>query len=103
MLGSLAYRHSPIWAQESLISAKHSLRRMMREGRAFEAIAARVNESQCWSEQALRDFQSANLRTVVESAARHVRYYRDRYRSLNLNFGNLEFPEDMAKLPSITK
>jgi len=103
MLGSLAYRRSPIWAQESLISAKHSLRRMMREGRAFEAIAARVNESQWWSERALRDFQSANLRTVVESAACQVPYYRDRYRSLNLNFGNLEFPEDMAKLPSITK
>src|SRR4029077_827054 len=30
-------------------------------------------------------------------------YYRYLYRSLNLDFGNLEFPEDMAKLPSITK
>jgi phenylacetate-CoA ligase len=96
-----AYRHSPIWAQELFISAKSSLRGMMREGRTFEAIAVQVDESQWWSENELRDFQSRKLRTIVESAARHVPYYRDKYRQLDL--GRLEFAEGMAELPSITK
>jgi phenylacetate-coenzyme A ligase PaaK-like adenylate-forming protein len=103
MLGSFAYRRSPIWAQESLISAQFSLRRMMREGRAFEAIAAQADESQWWSEDELRDFQSRKLRTIVESAARHVPYYRDKYRPLDLDLDGLEFPEGVAKLPAITK
>jgi len=46
MLSSFAYRHSPIWAQESFISAKSSLRSLMREGRTFEAMAAQVHQSQ---------------------------------------------------------
>jgi len=103
MLNSFAYRRSPVWAQESLISAKFSLRRMMREGRGFEAIAAQVDESQWWSERELRDFQSQKLRLIVESAARHVPFYRDKYRPLGLDFGKLEFPAAVANLLLITK
>src|SRR5881392_1568958 len=103
MSSSFAYRHSPIWAQELLISAKSSLRGMMREGRAFEAMAAHVDESQWWSERELRDFHSRTLRAIVKSAARDVPYYRDKYRPLGLDFEQLEFPQAVAKLPLITK
>jgi len=41
MLVPSAYRRCPIWVQESFIAAKFSLRRMMREGRAFDAIAGK--------------------------------------------------------------
>lgn len=94
MFSSFAYRHSPIWAQELLISAQSSPRSLLREGRAFEAMAAQLHESQWWSEHQLRDFQARRLRTIVESAARDVPYYRDRYRPLALDFD---------KLPLITK
>ena len=103
MSSPFAYRHSPIWAQELFISAKSSLRGMMREGRAFESVAAEVRESEWRSEQELRDFQSWKLQMIVKSAARDVPYYRDKYRSLDLNFEKLEFPEDIAKLPLLTK
>jgi phenylacetate-CoA ligase len=103
MSGSFAYRHSPAWAQEFFIAAKSSLRSLMREGRAFEALSAEVHESEWWSEQELRNFQSRKLRMVVESAVRDVPYYRDRYRLLDLDFEKLEFPEAIAKLPLITK
>lgn len=103
MLSSFAYRHSPIWAQESFISAKSSLRSLMRQGRTFEAMATQVHQSQWWTEQQLRDFQSRQLQMIVESAVRDVPYYRGRYRSLNPQCGNIEFPEAMAKLPLLTK
>src|SRR6266581_2327285 len=103
MFTSFAYRHSPIWAQELLTSAQSSLRNVMREGRAFETIAAQVHESQWGSAQELRDFQSRKLRTIVESAARDVPYYRNKYGPLGLDFEKLQFPEAIASLPLITK
>jgi phenylacetate-CoA ligase len=103
MFGSFAYRHSPIWAQELLISAKSEARSMLREGRAFDAMARQLHESQWWSEHELRDFQSRRLRMIVEFAARNVPYYRDNYRALGLDFDKLEFPHAITKLPLITK
>src|SRR5438105_4027275 len=103
MSSSFAYRHSPIWAQELLISAKSSLRSTMREGRAFEAMAAEIHKSEWWSERQLRGFQSQRLRLIVESAARDVPYYREKYGPLGLDFEKLEFPDAVASLPFITK
>lgn len=101
MLGTFGYRHSPIWAQESLIAAKSTLRNVMREGRAFEAIRVQVEETQWWSQSELRDFQSRNLRTIVEMAARDVPYYRDAYRTLD--FTQHDFPEILSRLPQVKK
>jgi phenylacetate-CoA ligase len=103
MFGSFAYRHHPVWAQELLISVKSSLRGVMREGRAFEAMAAEVDESQWWSELQLRNFQSQRMRLTVESALRDVPYYRERYRSLGPDFAKLEFPEAVGKFSLLTK
>lgn len=103
MLGSLAYRHNPIWTQELLLSARSALRSLMREGRAFRGMAAQLQASQWWSERELRDFQARQLRTIVAAAAREVPYYRDRYRTLGLDLEKIEFPEAMAGLPVIGK
>jgi phenylacetate-CoA ligase len=103
MLNSFAYRHSPIWAQESLISAKSSLRTVMREGRTFEALAMQIFQSQWWSEQQLREFQSQTLRNILGAAALNVPYYRERYRPLGLDFEDAAFPDVIAELPLIAK
>ena len=103
MLSSFGYRRSPVWAQESLIAAKSSLRNVMREGRAFRAISVQVDKSQWWSEQELREFQSRKLRLVVEAAATTVPYYLDSYRTLGLDFTAQDFPEVMGHLPFVTK
>ena len=103
MSSSFAYRHSPIWAQELLISAKSSLRSTMREGRAFGAMAAEIHKSEWWSERRLRAFQSEKLQMIAQSAVSNVPYYRNKYRPLDLDFERLEFPEALAKLPLIDK
>src|SRR5215472_2908836 len=102
-MSSFAYRCSPVWAQELFISARSSLRGIMRESRAFHAIAAQIDASQWWSERELRGFQSRKLRTIVRAAVRDVPYYRDRYRSLALNFEDGEFSRLFPTLPSIGK
>ena len=103
MLSSFGYRRSPVWAQESLIAAKSSLRNAMREGRAFRAISVQVDKSQWWSEQELREFQARRLRVIVEAAATGIPYYRDRYRKLELDFTAQAFPGVLSRLPYVTK
>src|SRR2546423_15722335 len=101
MSSSFAYRHSPIWAQELLISAKSSLRSTMREGRALGAMAAEIHKSEWWSERRLRAFQSEKLHMIAQSAVSNVPYYWNTQRHLDFDFENLEFSEDLAQLPMI--
>ena len=103
MFGSFAYRANPVWIQELMISTKSAVRAALREGRAFAAIADELEASEWSSASELRDLQRRSLHRVVASAARNVPWYRDRYRELGLDAGTLDFPEDMARLPAITK
>ncbi|MBC8006865.1 MAG: phenylacetate--CoA ligase family protein [Prolixibacteraceae bacterium] len=103
MFSSFTYRYSPIRTQELLISAKSSLRNLMREGRSYEALAAQLHESQWWTGPQLRDFQSRSLRKILDATARDVPYYREKFRPLDLDFEDAAFPEAIAKLPLMTK
>jgi phenylacetate-CoA ligase len=103
MLNSFVYHHSPIWAQESLLTCKSALRNLLREGATFGAMTADVTDSQWWSERELRACQSPLLRTIVESAALDVPWYRERYRSLALDFATLRFPQALEELPLLTR
>jgi phenylacetate-CoA ligase len=102
-MSSFAYRCSPVWAQELFISARSSLRGMMRERHAFEAIAAQIDVSQWWSERELEDFQARKLRTLLEVAARDVPYYRARNRQFLAGFEEWDFHKTFSSLPSIAK
>src|SRR5258708_30214664 len=75
----------------------------MREGRAFRAQAAQVDESQWWWCHEWSDFQSSRLRAIVSAAARDVPYYRHRYAGLGLDFERAVYPDAMARLPLLDK
>jgi phenylacetate-CoA ligase len=77
MYASFAYRFAPLRAQETLIAARAALRAKLREGRAFEALRAQVDESQWWSAAELRAHQERRLAELLEFARRHVPYYRE--------------------------
>lgn len=78
MYASFAYRHAPLRAQETLIAARAALRAKLREGRAFEALRAQVDESQWWSAAELHAHREQRLAELLEVARRHVPYYRER-------------------------
>lgn len=103
MLSPLAHRCSPVWVQELFISAKSSLRGMLRQGRMFEAMASHADVSQWWTGRELRHFQTRKLRAVVEAAVRDVPFYRNRYRPFALDFEQPDFLQRFAGLPSIGK
>ena len=103
MLGSLVYRLNPVWAQEFFLAARSAVRSRMREGRAFDALAAHLHESQWWSESRLREFQRRELRTVIGSALRDVPYYRERYRRLAGEPDHMDIVKLLERLPVIGK
>lgn len=103
MFGSLPYRVNSVWMQELMISTKSALRATLREGRAFAAISAQLEASEWCSAGELRDLQRRSLRRVVDSAARDVPWYRNRYRALGIDVARLELPEATTRLPAITK
>jgi phenylacetate-CoA ligase len=78
MFASLAYRLAPVRAQETLIAARAALRARLREGRAFEALRAQVDESQWWSAAELRAYQERRVHELLEFARRYVPFYRER-------------------------
>ena len=78
MLGTFGYRRSPVWAQELMLAAKSSMRSALREGRAFESELAAAESRQWWSGAELQAWQMRRLHEVLESAMRHVPWYRER-------------------------
>src|SRR5262245_50303498 len=94
---------NPVWMQELLISTKSALRGALREGRTFAAISEQLESSEWCSGEELRDLQHRSLRRIVDFAARHVPWYRHRYRALGIDAASLELPEGVARLPAITK
>jgi phenylacetate-CoA ligase len=103
VLGSLVYRLHPVWAQELFLAARSAVRSRMREGRAFEAQAGQLRESQWWPESRLRDFQRRQLREVIGSALREVPYYRERFRRLAADSDHLDVMKLLERLPIIGK
>jgi phenylacetate-CoA ligase len=102
MFNTFAYHHSPIWAQESFIALKAAVRGALREGRTFDRMASKVEESQWWSPYELADYQARTLQAMV-SAASDVPFYRERYGALGLDATALSFPEDIVRLPFLTR
>jgi phenylacetate-CoA ligase len=103
VLGSLVYRLHPVWAQELFLAARSAVRNRMREGRAFETVAAQLHESQWWPEARLRDFQRRELRQVIEASLRDVPYYRGRYRRLLAEPAHADIVKLIEHLPVIGK
>jgi phenylacetate-CoA ligase len=51
----------------------------------------------------LRDCQRKRLRGILEHAARFVPFYRDRFRQIGLNPGDMEDLDDLVRIPPTTK
>jgi phenylacetate-CoA ligase len=103
MFSSKLYQGSPAWAQEWMISARAFARGALREGRSFRQSAAELDESQWLDAEALGRLGAARLRRVVQHAAAHVPYYRERFRSLGIDASQLELPRELPRLPLLDK
>ena len=74
-----------------------------RAGFAPEPILRRLEESQHWGAERLREHQAAALRTLLQHAGRHVPFYRETFQELGFDPAALRSVEDLAALPVLDK
>lgn len=63
----------------------------------------RLERSQWLSEQAIAQIQAQRLRAFIQSIYQHVPYYRQLFDHLGLTPADIETPDDLIKLPFLTK
>lgn len=68
-------------------------------------VAARrgLEASQWWTPEQLRALQLTRLRALLEQAGRHVPYYRDLFKRLSFDAGQVKSLDDLRRLPFLTK
>ncbi|HQR53000.1 MAG TPA: phenylacetate--CoA ligase family protein [Burkholderiales bacterium] len=103
MFSSGYYRSAPPWLQDWLLSARALGRKMARESGTFHGIRAELDRTQHWTREEAALVQAQRLTSVIRRAARHVPYYRDRFRTLGLDAEKMEFPRDLHRIPLLTK
>jgi len=74
-----------------------------RHGALFRRLLAEAEARDSWSLERLRDYQTAQLRPLIEHCAKNVPYYRDLFARLGLTPRDLTTAEDLTKLPLLTK
>jgi phenylacetate-CoA ligase len=67
------------------------------------ALLARLRLHEGWSEARIRMHQDLALRRLVTHAATHVRHYRELFRSLGLQPGDIRSRDDLGRLPVLTR
>jgi len=74
-----------------------------RMGRRVEERVAELERSQWEAPDRLRQVQWAKLRKLLVHAAARVPYYRTLFRDLDLRIEEMQAPEDLARIPLLTK
>lgn len=74
-----------------------------RFGGQFTKTLQWMQESQYWTPEVMRAYQMERLRSVLTEAAAHVPYYRNIFRERGLTPDDFQCPEDLFKLPELSK
>ena len=56
-----------------------------------------------WSEERLCEYQWSELKRTLKHAEQTVPFYRDRFRDCGVSADDIKSPEDMARIPYVTK
>ncbi|MEH0760550.1 phenylacetate--CoA ligase family protein [Vibrio sp. 16] len=76
MFTSLAYKHSPIFIQNVLLSARGVIRRLLREGRDQADLLAEIEQNE-FDDKCLGRYSSERLSYVLDQIAPSVPFYKD--------------------------
>lgn len=97
------YRRSPVPMQDAAVSAYGLASRLLRNGPAFRRMLSDLERSQWFSEDEFLWLQRARLAKLVEHCYTKVPYYRSIMRERDLKPEDIRAPEDLKKLPFLTK
>ena len=94
-----AYEHSPMPIKRLYAAIPFPIRmgRVYRDARRF------LRKSERWSEVQLTEYQSEQLCLLLRHAYENVPYYRKIFEERGLKPGDIRRPEDLIKLPTLTR
>lgn len=98
-----AYRRSPRFMQNLLVSAYGLGKRWEQLRQPFNGYSKELEQTQWWSAQQLRELQDARLRALIRHAYEHVPYYRRIFDERGWKPADVATAEDLYKLPVLTK
>ena len=73
------------------------------KGHDTVAVRRRMEHTQWWAPEKLRELQLARLRTLLSEAARHTPYYRQLFGALGFDPQDITSLEHLQRLPFLTK
>lgn len=95
------YDHSPVAAQNLMVSVSGFERNRSRYGQAYWEHRRWLEDFDTWSLERKREFQNSELQRFVQAAAASSRYYRDLYTGVDL--ASLQTTDQLGMLPIVDK
>lgn len=74
-----------------------------RYGKEFKKICSFLSESQYYTPSQIKDYQSKQLRTIINHAYNTTVYYKSLFDRINLKPTDIDSSEDLHKIPILTK
>jgi phenylacetate-CoA ligase len=103
MYSSAFYRHSPVWLQEVLVSARAGLRKLVREGASFRGVISEIGITQNYDLAQLQTLQLEKIRALFGHVYLHVPYYTECFKKAGISAEDIKSLEDVRILPYLTK
>ncbi len=97
------YAHSPVFLQNMMVSAEGYRLRGHRFGGKSQQYIAKLEESQWFSEERLKDIQNEKLRVMIEHAYNNVPFYRKQFDELGIKPSEIKEVGDLKRLPILEK
>ena len=72
-------------------------------GREFRQIRSFLESSRHWSREQMQSYKLSKLRELVRFAGKHAPYYRELFKSEDIDYRDLKSLEDFAGIPPLTK
>ena len=86
------------WVPKNLFSIYQKL-----SGEDFFKAQEELNKSQWYSSDQLQKIQWKGLKELLVHSARCIPYYRRKFKELNISIESLQSPEDILRIPILTK
>lgn len=103
MLKSKIYKKSPAFIQNSLLTARGFMYKILRESTTFRKILSELEQTQYYTESEMQEWQDGRLVSLVRHAYENVPYYNRLFKKMKLLPGDIKNAEDLKKLPFLTK
>lgn len=82
---------------------KYYFKKFLKKGLLFDKLIKQLEKSEFYTEEQLTELQNKQLQKVIKHCYKNVAYYRELFKSLNLEPKDIQTKEDLKKLPYLDK